>query len=153
VRALEYGRPGDPSTIGMLREQRGTCTLKHSFLAGAMRRRFPETEPLVVHRVYRLTRERAGELHGEAVAAAVPEHGLVDVHRYLTAIVDGRRIAIDATFPGKPWDGRSAMPLACGTGEDFPAGIDPDGEKRELEAEHCDPAVREPFIAALSRAI
>jgi hypothetical protein len=39
VRALEYGRPSDRSTIGMLRERRGTCTVKHSFLAEAMRRR------------------------------------------------------------------------------------------------------------------
>ena len=71
-------------------------------------------------------------------------------HRYLTAVVDGRRIPTDATFPGGPWDGRSPMPLACGDGADHPAGADPDAEKRRLEAEHCDPAVREPFIAALA---
>jgi hypothetical protein len=152
LRALEYGRPADRSTIGMLRERRGTCSAKHSFLAGAMCRRFPETEPLIVHRVHRLSRERATELYGEAVAATVPADGLVDVHRYLTAILDGRRVEIDATFPGEPWDGRSPMALACGPGEDHPAGIDPDGEKRELEARHCDPALREPFIAALSQA-
>ena len=44
------------------------------------------------------------------------------------------------------------MPLACGEGVDHPAGADPDAEKRRLEAEHCDPAVREPFIAALGLA-
>jgi hypothetical protein len=71
--------------------------------------------------------------------------------RYLTAVVEGRRITIDATFPdGEPWDGSSPMPLACGPGDDHPAGADPDGAKRALEAAHCDPAVREPFIAALS---
>ena len=58
----------------------------------------------------------------------------------------------DATFPGEPWDGRSPMPLACGEGADHPAGADPDAEKRRLEAEHCDPAVREPFIAVLGHA-
>jgi len=66
--------------------------------------------------------------------------------------VAGRRIPIDATFPGEPWDGRSPMRLACGDGADHPAGADPDAEKRRLEAEHCDPALREPFIAALAHA-
>jgi hypothetical protein len=42
------------------------------------------------------------------------------------------------------------MPLACGPGIDHVAGFDPDAEKRELEARHCDPAAREPFIAALA---
>jgi hypothetical protein len=150
VRSLEYGRPSAPGVVGMLREQRGTCTVKHRFLAAAMQRRFPDAEPQIVHRVYRLSREQAGELFGAEVTATVPEGGLVDVHRYLTAIVDGRRIEIDATFPGEPWDGHSPMSLACGPGEDHPAGADPDDEKRQLEAEHCDPAVRQPFIEALS---
>jgi hypothetical protein len=73
------------------------------------------------------------------------------VHRYLTAEVDGRRIVLDATFPGEDaWDGRSDMPLACGPGEDHAAGADPDADKRALEAARCDAAVREPFIAALA---
>lgn len=152
MRELDYGRPGERSVVGMLRERRGTCSLKHQFLAGAIRRRFPGSEPRIVHRVYRLSRQRAGELFGEDVAAVVPEDGLVDVHRYLTAIVGERRIEIDATFAGEAWDGRSPMPLSCGPGRDYPAGLDPDTEKRALEAEHCDPAVREPFIAALSGA-
>jgi hypothetical protein len=38
------------------------------------------------------------------------------------------------------------------TGDDHAAGADPDAEKRRLEAEHCDPAVREPFIRALGHA-
>jgi hypothetical protein len=58
-----------------------------------------------------------------------------------------------ATFPGPEWDGRSALPLACGVGDDHPAGDDPDAEKRALEAEYCEPAVREPFIAALREAV
>jgi len=101
-------------------------------------------------RVYRLDRARAAKLFGVAVAEAVPEDGLADVHRYLTIVVDGRRITVDATFSGPPWDGRSSLPLACGSGRYYPAGEDPDAEKRVLEAKHCDPEVREPFIAALA---
>jgi len=74
----------------------------------------------------------------------------VGVHPYLTIELGGRRIAIDATFPGAPWDGCESKPFACGLGEDRPAGSDPDAEKRQLEAEHCDPAAREPFIEALA---
>src|SRR4029077_16660858 len=91
------------------------------------------------------------DLFGDLAAASVPTGGLVDVHRYLTAAVDGQRIVIDATFPGEPWDGLSPLPLACGPGRDYVAGADPDTEKRSLEAEHCDPAVREPFIATLAK--
>lgn len=43
------------------------------------------------------------------------------------------------------------MPLACGEGVDHVAGVDPDADKRALEAEHCDAAVREPYIASLAR--
>jgi hypothetical protein len=134
----------------MLQERRGTCSTKHLFLARVLSERFPETEPKIVHRVYRLDRQAARELFGDRVADAVPEAGLVDVHRYLTAAVGGRRIVIDATFPGEPWDGRSSLPLACGPGRDYPAGADPEAEKRALETEYCDPALREPFIAALT---
>lgn len=151
VRSLDYGRPSERSVAGMLRERRGTCSTKHLFLAEEMARRFPGAQPQIVHRVYRLERNRAEELFGAEVAAAVPDAGLVDVHRYLTAIVDGRRIVLDVTFPGDPWDGRSSMPLSCGPGPDHPAGADPDGEKQGLEAENCDPTIREPFIAALGR--
>jgi hypothetical protein len=77
--------------------------------------------------------------------------GLVDVHRSLTIKLRSERVVIDATFPGAPWDGRSSLPLACGLGSDYPAGDDPDAEKREFEAQCCDQAVREPFIAALAR--
>jgi hypothetical protein len=134
----------------MLREGRGTCSTKHRFLAEAIGQHFPELAPRIVHRVYRLERARAQALFGEAVAEKVPADGLVDVHRYLTVTMPTGTIAIDTTFPGAPWDGGSSMPLACGPGQDVPAGADPDGDKRRLEAEHCDPAIREPFIAALS---
>jgi len=150
VRALPYGRPSDRTVEGMLRERRGTCSTKHLFLAQALRKRFPETEPLIVHRVYALDRARARELFGAAVAETVPASGLIDVHRYLAITRKGQRIEIDATFAGHAWDGRSSLPLACGPGRDYPAGEDPDAEKQALEARHCDPAIREPFIAALA---
>ncbi|MBA3866836.1 MAG: hypothetical protein H0X42_10925 [Solirubrobacterales bacterium] len=150
VRDLEYGRLSEGGVEAMLRERRGTCSAKHLYLAAELEARFPQTQPRIVHRVYRIDRAEAAERFGAEAAAAVPRAGLVDVHRYLTAIVDGRRIVIDATFPG-PWDGTSPLPLACGPGEDHPADADPDAEKRALESEHCDPEVREPFVAALAR--
>jgi orotate phosphoribosyltransferase len=149
VRSLPYGRPGERTVEAMLRERRGTCSTKHLFLAQALSERFPETEPQIVHRVYRLGRAGAERLFGVAVAEAVPADGLIDVHRYLTLMLNGRRLTIDATFPGRPWDGCSSLPLACGEGHDFPAGVNPDYDKRVLEGQHCAPAVREPFIAAL----
>jgi hypothetical protein len=112
----------------------------------------PETEPQIVHRVYMLDRTCAQELFGTEVAAAVPEDGLVDVHRYLAVVLNEQRVEIDATFPGAAWEGHSSLPLACGSGEDYPAGDDPGMEKRALEDQHCDPTVREPFIAALTHA-
>lgn len=152
VRSLPYGRPSDRTVQGMLRERRGTCSTKHLFLAMRLSERFPESEQRIVHRVYTLDRARAQELFGSAVAAAVPEDGLVDIHRYLTVVLNGQRVQIDATFPGgAAWDGHSPLPLACGPGKDHPAGDDPDLEKRTLEEHHCDPTVREPFIAALAQ--
>jgi hypothetical protein len=150
VRALPYGRPSDRTVAGMIREHRGTCSTKHLFLQRELGRRFPESAPEVVHRVYTLTRADAERLFGSAVSMAVPAGGLTDVHRYLTAHLGSGRITLDVTFPGPPWDGRSSLPLACGPGRDFPAGEDPDAEKRALERRHCDPQMREPFIAALS---
>ena len=150
VRALPYGRPTNRTVAGMLRERRGTCSTKHLFLAQALAERFPETEPRIVHRVYRLDRAGAERLFGAHAARVVPPDGLTDVHRYLRLLIDGRRIVLDATFPGPAWDGRSSLPLACGPGADHVAGTDPDGEKRALERAHCDIEARERFIAALA---
>jgi hypothetical protein len=112
----------------------------------------PEFEYEIVHRVYTLTRERAAELFGDEVASTVPAEGLVDVHTYATAMVAGDRLVLDVTFPGHLWDGHSDMEIAAARGKDVPAGDrDPWELKAELVAEHCDPAVREPFIAALER--
>jgi len=110
----------------MLRERRGTCSTKHLFLAQALAERCPKSEPQIVHRVYRLDRERAAQLFGETVADIVPADGLIDVHRYLTITVNGQRLVVDATFAGDPWDGISSMSLACGEGDDLPAGENPD---------------------------
>jgi hypothetical protein len=150
IRAIPYGRSSDRTVDGMLREQRGTCSTKHLFLARVLTERFPDTEPVIVHRVYTLDRDRARELFGASVAAAVPDDGLVDVHRYLAITLGGRRVEIDATFSGPAWDGLSSLPLACGAGMDYQAGDDPEAEKQALEELHCNPAIREPFIAALS---
>jgi riboflavin synthase len=151
VRALPYGRSRDRSVAGLLRERRGTCSTKHLFLAHALVDRFPETKPQIVHRVYHADRDRIRELYGDRVAAAVPEEGLVDVHRYLRIQLEGRPITLDATFPGRErWDGRSSLPVVCGPGDDIVAGDDPDADKRMLEDRYCDPAVREPFVVALS---
>jgi hypothetical protein len=103
--------------------------------------------------VYHVDRERARALFGDRAAEAVPEEGLVDVHTYATVLIDGRRTAIDVTFPSNElWDGSSDMPLACGEGTDVAASGDPWTLKAALVTEHCDPAVREPFIAALTTA-
>jgi hypothetical protein len=151
VREIPYGRPSERTVEGMLREQRGTCSTKHLYLAQQLAQQFPTTEPEIIHRVYRLDRDRARQLFGEEIAQTIPPGGLIDVHRYLTIMIDGRRLTVDATFPGAPWDGSSPMPLACGPGEDIPASEQPDRDKRALERRHCDPTIREPFIAALAR--
>ena len=150
VRSLPFRRPSDRTVAGMLRERCGTCSTKHLFLWHTLAERFPETRPLIVHRVYTLDRARARELFAAVVADVVPEDGLVDVHRYLTITLGSQHITVDATFPGAPWDGRSSLPLACGPGADYPADGDPDAEKRALEARNCDAAIREPFIATLA---
>lgn len=151
VRQLPYGRPRVRTVAGMLWDGRGTCSTKHGFLAAELARRFPETRPTVNHRVYRLTRVDAERRYGSDVAEQIPADGLIDVHRYLTAVVEGRRITIDATFPAPDaWDGRTSMDIACGEGTDIPAGDEPDEDKRKLEARFCGARVREPFIEALA---
>lgn len=83
LRAIPYGRPSERTAAGMLREGRGTCSTKHLHLYEQLRSRLPETDPRIVHRVYTVQPER-----------------IVDVHRYVTAVIDGRRITLDCTFRG-----------------------------------------------------
>jgi len=152
VRALPYGRNGDRSADGVLAEGRGTCSTKHALLHRLVAERWPELSPLLVHRVYTVEREQVRRRFGPEAADTVPEGGLTDVHRYLVVQIGGHAVLIDATFPGgPPWDGQTSMQLACGPGTDHPVTTGAaDSEKRALELAHCDPAVREPFIAALA---
>ena len=150
VRAISYGRNTNRSPDDVLVEGRGTCSTKHGLLARLLAAR-PEVGLELVHRVYRLDRAGARRLFGEEAARLIPEEGLVDVHTYATVVIDGRRTIVDVTFPSdSSWDGVSDMPLACGPGTDVPATADPWVQKQALVAEHCDQAVREAFIAALS---
>ena len=150
VRAIPYGRPSARSPDGVVEEWVGTCSTKHALLAELLSER-PEFDLRLVHRVYHVTPSFAWERFGEAAARVVPEEGLVDVHTYATVLIEGRRVRIDVTFPSPViWGGRSDMSLACGEGDDVPASKDPWGQKASLVSENCDPAVREPFIAALS---
>ncbi len=152
MRSMPYGLPSEPTVESMLLEARGTSATKHLFLGQVLAQRFPMTEPVLVHRVYRLGHERAFEMFGPEIAATVPNEGLIDVHRYLSIAVEGQRVSLDVTVPGEPWDERSALGPACGPGEDFPAGADPDAEMAALEEEHCDADARAAFLAALAAA-
>jgi hypothetical protein len=150
VRAIPYRRPTSRTPAGTVEEWVGTCSTKHALLAELLTER-PGFDLELVHRVYLVTPMLARERFGEAAARAVPEEGLVDVHTYATVLIDGERVRIDVTFPSTViWDGRADMPLACGEGTDVPASDDPWEQKAALVAEHCDPSVREPFIASLS---
>jgi len=153
VQAIPYGRPVPRSPQGVIAAWKGTCSTKHALLAGLLSERWPQLRPRLVHRVYLVDPAWVRSRHGGDAARAVPPGGLLDVHRYLIITVDGRDLRIDATFPGDPpWDGYQSMRLACGDGRDFPAGDDPEADKAALEARYCDPAAREPFIAALAAA-
>ena len=153
VHAIPYGRPGSRTAEGVIDEWKGTCSTKHALLARLFRERWPESQPMLVHRVYRVSRRSVLQRYEGVAAGAVPEGGLTDVHRYLVIVLAGQEVTIDITFPGdQAWDGHRSMCLACGEGRDFPAGDDPDAEKAALEASYCDPRVREPFIASLALA-
>ncbi len=152
VRALPYGQPNDRTVEGTLLEARGTSATKHLLLAQLLAKRFPETQPALVHRVYRLDRDRALSLFGTAIAQTVPSAGLLDVHRYLTIAIEGQRIDVDATVTGPAWDGRAPLEPVCGPGDDFPAGAEPDVDMSALETEYCDASAREQFLAALATA-
>jgi hypothetical protein len=132
-------------------EWRGTCSTKHLLLHELATERWPEHPVTIWHRVYVVTKDVARGKWGDEIAETVPPDGLVDVHCYATMLIGGANVVVDATFPIDDWDGESGLPLWCGAGADFPAGPDPIGSKARLTLEHCDPAVREPFIAALTR--
>jgi hypothetical protein len=152
VHSIPYGRPATRTISGVLAEWKGTCSTKHLLLVAVLLQRWPETEPRLLHRVYRILPAEAEQRFGDDVAACVPLEGLVDVHRFCVIRIGGADVAIDITFPGTPaWPGHSSMALQCGEGEDHPVMGDPDIGKRVLETRFCDPTIREPFIAALAR--
>jgi hypothetical protein len=112
---------------------------------------WPDLRLELWHRPYIVTRELAEAQWGRVLVDVVPSAGLVDVHTFATIQVSDERVLVDVTFPLSHWDGISDTPLACGSGSDYPAGDDPLASKAKLVAEYCDPASREPFIAALAR--
>ena len=152
ISRIPYGRPGVLSPGGVLGEWRGTCSTKHMLLADVIAEGWPELDPRLWHRPYRVTPKLAARHWGQDVAAVIPPAGLVDVHTYATSVVHGRITRLDVTFPVSAWDGRSDIPLACGEGRDYAAGGDPLASKAELVSRFCDPRIRERFIAALTAA-
>lgn len=91
VQAIPYGRPGSRTAEGVVGEWKGTCSTKHALLARLLRERWPELQPRLVHRVYRVSRESIIQRHGADAAVAVPAAGLTDVHRYLVLTRQARR--------------------------------------------------------------
>ncbi len=153
ISRIPYGRPSDLSPHGVVADWRGTCSTKHLLFQAMAEVCEPAATVDLVHRVYRVSPDEAEVRWGPVVGASVPPDGLVDVHTFarLGGNASASPLTVDVTFPIAPWDGRTPLPIACNPGDDIPAGDDLLGEKAELVARHCDPAVREPFIAALSR--
>ncbi|HZA20802.1 MAG TPA: hypothetical protein VE889_08140 [Actinomycetota bacterium] len=151
VRRIPYGRPADRTVEGVIREWRGTCSTKHDLLAVFADERWP-LDIRIMHRVYNLTPAIARRLFGEEAATVVPADGVMDVHTYMTAIVDGRRVVIDVTVPGAPRDGHSDMGLACGNGTDIDGGTDPRRTKERLVRQYCDALARDRVIESIGRA-
>jgi hypothetical protein len=149
VSRLPYRRPTDRSPAGVLSEGCGTCSTKHMLLAELVRENWPDRDMKLWHRVYKVSPRLAEALWGTQVSSVVPADGLVDVHTFAT--IDGARanVIVDATFPLGGWDGVSHIPVACGPGDDYPAGQEVLATKAKLVEQWCDPAVREPFIERL----
>lgn len=152
VKSIPYGRPSEATAEGVVRAWCGTCSTKHALLLALVSTRWPDTRVRVVHRVYEITPIEARRLHDETVARSIPAPGITDVHTYAILSAPAGSVVVDVTFPGTPWDGVSDMSPACGPGFDVEPGSDPWAAKLELIRRHCDPAIREPFIAALARA-
>jgi hypothetical protein len=150
ISRIPYGRSTDRTPQGVLIEWRGTCSTKHVLLAEVVRENWPEHRPCLWHRVYRVRPDFARRKWGTDVVAAVPADGLVDVHTFATLTVRDRDIHVDVTMPLADWDGCSNVALACDTGQDYPAGLEPLATKALLVGRHCDPTAREQFIAALA---
>lgn len=147
VRAIPHARPAERSARGVVESWRGTCSTKLLLLRAIS----PELDLRFVNRVFRLTPEAARTRLGDRAADALPPEGIVDIHTFATALLEGRRVVIDVTFPGgPPWDGRSDMEVPWPDGEDLDAGDDPIASKEELVARLGDPAARARLIATIS---
>jgi len=160
VAAIPYGRAAGKDPTDVVGSWVGTCSSKHALIRALLAEGWPDLAVDTWHRVYRVDSRLAHEMFNPRAAAAVPESGLVDVHTYLTVTVPAGSasttgsvgpVRVDATFAlREPWTGDDHMQLHCGEGFDVSGGRFPNRTKRELIALHCDPAIREPFIAAAS---
>jgi len=149
ISRIPYGRPSELTAEGVVADWRGTCSTKHLLLRTLAPVCETGASVDLIHRIYQVTAEEAEARWGPVVASTIPRGGLTDVHTYGRLRRAGSEVIVDVTFPIAPWDGHTPLPLACGPGEDLPAGDDLLAEKATLVAHHCDPVVREPFIAAL----
>jgi hypothetical protein len=150
ISRIPYGRPSRLTADAVLEEGRGTCSTKHLLLVSVATTTWPSTKPALFHRIYLVTKELAAAKWDHAVARLVPPGGLIDVHTFATLAINGARVPVDVTFALESWDGVSSITLACAPGVDYSAGPDPLATKAALVARHCNPELRERFIAALS---
>src|SRR3954468_571277 len=146
VRRMPYARPTERTATGALEEWRGTCSTKHDLLKLLIDKRWPELQPEIMHRVYRLTPSIGERIFGPTAAEVVPAGGVTDVHTYLTVLLEDRPTIVDATTTGTPWDGRSDMTPACGEGVDIAGGPDAKATKDRLVRKHCDASTRDRVI-------
>ena len=147
IRRIPHGRPRARTAEAVVEDWRGTCSTKHLLLR-ALR---PDLDVRFVNRVFTLTPERARALLGDEVARVVPPEGMPDVHTYATIALDGRRVRVDLTFAGEPWDGWSDMPIPWGDGVDHEGGSDPIASKDRLVAELGAEDAKQRLVEALSR--
>lgn len=146
IKAIPHGRPSERSASGVVADWRGTCSTKLLLLRAVC----PDVPMKFYNRVFRLTRDAVMERLGPRIAEVVPPDGMIDVHTFARALVDGRWLRIDLAFPGEEWDGHSDMADPWGQGEDFEAGSDPIAHKESLVERFGDPTLRVRFIEAIS---
>jgi len=146
IKAIPHGRPRERSAAGVVADWRGTCSTKLLLL----RQVCPGLRLRFFNRVFRLTPEAARENLGAQVAKVIPTDGMIDVHTYARALIDGRWLLIDLAFPGQAWDGTSDMKQPFAQGEHFEAGDDPIAHKEALVAKFGDAKARARLIEAIS---
>jgi hypothetical protein len=112
VQAIPYGRPGERTAGGVLIDWVGTCSTKRALLAELIGERWPGLNPRLMHRVYRSDRAMVRERFGEAPAAAVPDEGLTDVHRYLIITRPPTATRGSGSRSSPPCGGRDDRPAA-----------------------------------------